>query len=116
MSLELWPMSNDKLKFVGHWVGEMLDEPAKLMIGDQEAMKQLSASGMICILGLTISAFAQDVSQLQKIGNVVSVTKTDKTLVMNCSDQSQVQLSILAPDLVRVRVSFAQALPEKDHS
>src|SRR4051812_48417119 len=80
------------------------------VVGDQEAMKQLSASGMICILGLTISAFAQDVSQLEKIGNVASITKTDKTVVIKCSDQSQVQLSILAPDLVRVRVSFAQPL------
>ena len=78
-------------------------------------MKQLSAS-MICLLGLTISAFAQDVSQLDKIGAVISVTKSDKSVVLNCADQSQVQLSILAPDLIRVRVSFTQPIPQKDHS
>ena len=92
--------------------------PLKLigqLVENGQAMKELSAS-MICLLGLTISAFAQDVSQLEKIGSVTSVSKTDKTVVLNCSDQSQVQLSILAPDLIRVRVSFAQPLPQKDHS
>jgi alpha-glucosidase len=82
---------------------------------DEEIMKQLSAS-LVCILGLAVSAFAQDVSQLDKIGDVVRVTKTDKAIVINCADQSQVQLTILAPDLIRVRTSFAQPLPQKDHS
>jgi hypothetical protein len=51
------------------------------------------------------SALAQDITTLEKIGPVINVIKTDKTVTLNCSDNSQVQLSILAP------ISFAFAPP-----
>jgi alpha-glucosidase len=57
-----------------------------------------------------------DVTKLEKIGSVVSFTKTYKSITLNCSDNSQVQLIILAPDLIRVRASFAKTIPPKDHS
>jgi len=59
---------------------------------------------------------AQDITRLQKIGPVQSYTKTERGLILNCRDNSQVQLSVLAPDLIRVRASFTRAMPAKDHS
>src|SRR5262249_22124629 len=38
------------------------------------------------------------------------------SITVNCADGSQVRLSILAPDLIRVRTSFTKHLPNRDHS
>ncbi len=57
-----------------------------------------------------------DVTRLEKIGSVTSFAKTEKGITLNCSDNSQVQLTVLAPDLIRVRTSFAKPIPAKDHS
>src|SRR5215510_12576158 len=57
-----------------------------------------------------------DVTQLEKIGPVASFTKTEKGITLNCRDNSQVQLTVLATDLIRVRASFAKSLAHKDHS
>src|SRR4029078_9319161 len=70
----------------------------------------------ILILLLAPSVFAQDITTLQKIGDLVSLHKPDKTVTLICNDNSQVQLTILAPDLVRVRASFTKPIPAKDHS
>ena len=77
-------------------------------------MKQLLVLTVICVS--CMSAFAQDITTLEKIGPVVSLTKSDKTVTLNCQDNSQVQLTILAPDLIRVRASFTKPIPSKDHS
>src|SRR6185369_6146996 len=71
---------------------------------------------LILILLLAPSAFAQDITTLEKIGDVVSLAKSDKSVTITCKDNSQVQLTILAPDLVRVRASFTKPIPAKDHS
>src|SRR3954447_14112123 len=71
---------------------------------------------LVLILLLTTPVFAQDITTLEKIGDVVSLIKTDKSVTITCRDNSQVQLTILAPDLVRVRASFAKPIPAKDHS
>jgi len=71
---------------------------------------------LVLTLLLTTSVFAQDITTLEKIGDVVSLTKTDKSITLICNDNSQVQLTILAPDLVRVRASFTKPIPAKDHS
>jgi alpha-glucosidase len=63
-----------------------------------------------------ILASAQDVTHLEKIGPVVSIEKSSKAVTFNCDDNSQVQLTILAPDLIRVRASFAKPIPTRDHS
>src|SRR5256886_5198015 len=67
-------------------------------------------------LVLVISAQEIDVSRLEKIGPVTSFSKTEKGITLNCRDNSQVQLTVLAPDLVRVRASFTKAIPARDHS
>jgi len=69
-----------------------------------------------CILNLAASLAAQDITSLEKIGPVTSFARSDKGLTFNCQDNSQVQLTILAPDLIRVRASFTKPIPERDHS
>src|SRR5690349_12583865 len=59
---------------------------------------------------------AQDVTTLEPIGSVVSVVKGENAVTFNCRDNSQVQLTILAPDLIRVRAAFAKQIPAQDHS
>ena len=59
---------------------------------------------------------AQDIASLTKIGAVVSFEKSDSSVTFNCSDNSHVQLRIMAPDLVRVRASFTKQIPALDHS
>ncbi len=77
---------------------------------------KLCVAILSCALGLVSAAVAQDITKLEKIGSVTSFTKSDTSVVLNCRDSSQVQLTVLAPDLVRVRTSFGKALPARDHS
>jgi alpha-glucosidase len=71
---------------------------------------------LCCLLAPVATASAQDITRLEKIGPVVSFTKSDKVVTFNCQDNSQVQLAVLAPDLVRIRASFARPIPARDHS
>ena len=79
-------------------------------------MIKLLAS-ICCLTGLgVVHALAQDVTHLEKIGPVVSIEKGSKAVTFNCGDNSQVRLTILAPDLIRVRASFTKPIPARDHS
>ena len=71
---------------------------------------------VIVLLILPGTLAAQDITRLRKIGPVTSYARTSKGLLLSCRDNSQVQLSVLAPDLIRVRASFAKAIPARDHS
>src|SRR5260221_7352039 len=73
---------------------------------------------VLVLLAASSLSFAQaiDVSKLEKIGAVSSVVKTEKGITLNTSDNSQVQLTVLAPDLIRVRASFTKPIPSRDHS
>jgi alpha-glucosidase len=77
-------------------------------------------SKVLTIIALTMSlgvvAFSQDITTLEQIGPVVSFEKTDKGVTFKCADNSQVQLTVLAADLIRVRASFAKSIPARDHS
>src|SRR5215510_5668553 len=70
----------------------------------------------IAMLGAATTAVGQDITTLETIGPVVSLQRTDKGVTLNCHDKSQVQLSVLAPDLIRVRSSFTKPIPARDHS
>jgi alpha-glucosidase len=59
---------------------------------------------------------AQDIAALQPIGAVAAFERTEKTVTFRCNDNSHVQLTVLAPDLVRVRAAFGKAIPARDHS
>jgi alpha-glucosidase len=73
---------------------------------------------IICVLllALGLSSHGQDIASLEKIGAVASFTKSEKGVTFNCRDNSQVQVTVLAPDLVRVRASFAKSISTRDHS
>jgi alpha-glucosidase len=70
----------------------------------------------LSLLSLYVGVVAQDITTLEKIGPVVRFEKSEKTVTLHCQDKSQVQLTILAPDLIRVRTSFAKPIPARDHS
>ncbi|HUQ32161.1 MAG TPA: glycoside hydrolase family 31 protein [Pyrinomonadaceae bacterium] len=74
----------------------------------------------LCCLAIAFCAAsveAQDiVNGLEPIGPISSFTKGEGVVTIKCRDGSEVQLSILASDLIRVRASFKKALPERDHS
>ena len=78
-------------------------------------MKRLSAI-LLCLFGLALNVGAQDITALEKIGPVVSFTKSDNGVTFDCGENSQVRITVLAPDLIRVRASFAKPFPAKDHS
>ncbi len=71
---------------------------------------------LCCLLSLVTGVIAQDITKLEKIGPVSSFTKSDNAVVFNCKDQSQVQVKLLAPDLVRIRAAFGKPIPATDHS
>ena len=74
----------------------------------------------LCCLALlifTAGAEAQDiVNGLEPIGSINKYTKSETGVSFICQDGSEVRVSILASDLVRVRASFKKALPARDHS
>lgn len=74
-------------------------------------MKQL-----LIIIAFCASVSAQDITRLEQIGPVVSFEKTTQSVTLQCRDNSQVRLTILAPDLIRVRAAFTKPIPAKDHS
>ena len=71
---------------------------------------------ILCVLSSEFTALAQDITRLDKIGPVASLTKTEHGVILKCADQSEVQLNLLAADLIRVRASFAKPLNANDHS
>ena len=79
-------------------------------------MKTLWLCAFVVNLFLIGSAFAQDITTLEKIGPVVRFERTEKGVLLHCQDNSQVQLTVLAPDLIRVRAAFTKSIPTKDHS
>lgn len=78
-------------------------------------MKKLIAIISI-VFSYTLVTTAQDITAFEKIGAVSTVEKFDKGVTLNCSDNSHVQLTVLTPDLIRVRTAFAKPFPQKDHS
>src|SRR5258707_9878909 len=71
---------------------------------------------LICLAAFGLTVRAQDITTLDKIGPVKSFARRDQSVTFTCRDNSQVQLTVLAPDLIRVRASFTKAIPSRDHS
>jgi len=71
---------------------------------------------LICLAAFGLTVRAQDITTLEKIGPVTSFSRDDHSVTFTCRDNSQVQLTVLAPDLIRVRASFTKAIPARDHS
>ena len=68
------------------------------------------------VLSVGVRAAAQDITQLEPIGSVAKVERSQNAVTLACNDGSQVQLTILAPDLIRVRAIFGKQQAAKDHS
>jgi len=83
-------------------------------------MKAKTLKKFISVIGIglfvAVSVAAQDVTSLEKIGPVASVQRFDKGVTLTCADNSHVQITVLAPDLIRVRTVFNKSLPPRDHS
>src|SRR2546425_7607801 len=71
---------------------------------------------LCCFLSFVVVADAQDLDKLEPVGGVVTFTRTADSVTFDCSDHSQVRITMLSPDLFRVRVAFNKPLPVKDHS
>lgn len=71
---------------------------------------------LFCLVSSGLAVSAQDITSLEHIGPVVSLTRTEKGVTLNCGDHSQVQLTVLAADLIRVRASFTKPVSVKEHS
>ena len=57
-----------------------------------------------------------DLSGLEGIAAVSNYRATSTGVILSCQDGSQVQVTVLAPDLIRVRASYRKPLPQRDHS
>ena len=78
-------------------------------------MKMIRLICVCCFLS-PLAVRAQDITALEPIGAVESFQRTENKATFRCRDNSHVQLTILAPDLVRVRAAFRKAIPARDHS
>src|SRR5215471_5168780 len=73
--------------------------------------------GIVLACGFAIGRAQQiDVTRLDKIGSVTSFAKTEQGITLSCADNSQVELTVLASDLIRVRAAFAKPIPMTSHS
>src|SRR5262245_17627639 len=70
----------------------------------------------ICLLSLCASTVAQGPDSIKSIGPVIQWTRTPAGVSLICGDRSNVHVSILAPDLVRVTAAFGTLVPQHDHS
>ena len=71
---------------------------------------------LVCFLLFVIAVDAQDIDKLEPVGAIIAFSKTADSVTFDCVDHSQVRVTMLSPDLVRVRVAFTNPLPAKDHS
>jgi alpha-glucosidase len=76
--------------------------------------RHLAIIGFLFLASAT--ARALDLEGYESIGPANSFTKSASAVLFNCADGSEVQVSVLAADLIRVRASFKQPLPARDHS
>jgi alpha-glucosidase len=74
------------------------------------------AFSSLCLFILAAPARSQESDTSRSIGPVIQWSKTSNGVSFICGDRSNVQVSILAPDLVRVRAAFGKLIPPRDHS
>ena len=83
----------------------------------RNAMKKIPLIIVLLACGFGVSQAQQiDVTRLDRIGSVTSFAKTEQGITLSCADKSQVELTVLASDLIRVRAAFAGPIPMTGHS
>ena len=78
-------------------------------------MKKL-VTVLCCFICFHVYAKAIDITGLQAIGSIKSISKFSTGVQLDCADGSQVRIYVLARDLIRVRATFKHALSDHDHS
>jgi alpha-glucosidase len=73
-------------------------------------------ASLLCGLALLGPASALDWTGLRPAGDLASLARRDQGVDLTCADGTVVQLTVLAPDLVRVRARFAGQPAAPDHS
>ena len=68
------------------------------------------------VLTAPTTAPALDWNGLRPVGPVASVARTDRGVELACADGSAVTVTVLAPDVVRVRARFAGQPAPRGHS
>jgi alpha-glucosidase len=63
-----------------------------------------------------VSVFGMQLDGMVSIGPITDLTRTETAVTFNCRDGSQVRVTILASDLLRIRAAFRKPLPVRDHS
>ncbi len=72
---------------------------------------------LLCLLAsLSLSVAAIDLNGLEAVGAAQSFTKDANSVTFACADGSRVRVSVLASDVMRVRVAFRKDFPAIDHS
>ena len=71
---------------------------------------------MACLATLGSPALHAGPESFLPIGAVTKVERLETGVALSCADGSSVRIAVLAPDLIRVRAAFRQALPGSDHS
>ncbi|MBA3848939.1 MAG: alpha-glucosidase [Opitutus sp.] len=89
---------------------------AQLCANPRSAVRLLVCTLASSLLVGHAAILAADHTSLQPIGAVASVARTAQGLRLQCADGASVTLSVLAPDLVRVRTLFAGQTAALDHS
>ena len=59
---------------------------------------------------------ATEIEKMAAIGPISSYTRSADAVTIECADNSEVRITILAPDLIRVRAAFRKPIPAQDHS
>ncbi|MBI2510680.1 MAG: DUF4968 domain-containing protein [Opitutae bacterium] len=70
----------------------------------------------LAVFALAGRVTAIDFAGLESIGAVTTVTRTERGVTLACADGAAVEITVLAPDLVRVRTLFAGQPAQPDHS
>lgn len=68
------------------------------------------------LLAAPLPTRAIDEAGLQPLGGAAKITRTERGVTVACADGASVALTVLAPDLVRVRTLFAGQPAPPDHS
>src|SRR4051812_27290676 len=68
------------------------------------------------VLLTSASLHAAETPSANAIGDVKSVRSDATGITVSCADGSQLRLTVLASDLIRVRAAFGAELPARDHS